>query len=315
MSREISIFLDTNVIQSFFDGKNGASVFLDSLGIRSDFHDLAKFIDENDLSNKVEICIPEIVVLEMKQHMKDGFLKQRQKLQDHLKEHKKVFGNIIDLSAIEIKYDLEQYSDYVVSLFDDFFSTPKNFAKQIPYPRQEPIIDTLISKAIAGERPFFTGKIGAKNHSDAGFKDSVIAETIFEYHRVCGRLCILVTHDSDFSREFENKITDSSEFVLFPSVGATIDALADYYEISPQAHLVREFTVNTYWHEYLLNEAGVKLDGSVTDYQVENVSLVEDNVFLIKMSFLVNEAKYLFFIKFDSIANDIVELNYRIEDD
>ena len=108
MSREISIFLDTNVIQSFFDGKNGASVFLDSLGIRPDCHDLAKFIDENDLSNKVEICIPEIVVLEMKQHMKDGFLKQRQKLQDHLKEHKKVFGNIIDLGAIEIKYDSEQ---------------------------------------------------------------------------------------------------------------------------------------------------------------------------------------------------------------
>ena len=159
MSREISIFLDTNVIQSF----------LDSLGIRPDFHDLAKFIDENDLSNKVEICIPEIVVLEMKQHMKDGFLKQRQKLQDHLKEHKKVFGNIIDLGAIEIKYDSEQYSDHVVSLFDDFFNTPKNFAKQIPYPRQEPIIDTLISKAIAGERPFFTGKIGTKNHSDAGF--------------------------------------------------------------------------------------------------------------------------------------------------
>lgn len=61
--------------------------------------------------------------------------------------------------------------------------------------------------------------------------------------------------------------------MLFSSVDATIDALADYYEISPQAHLVREFTVNTYWHEYLLNEAGVKLDGSVTDYQVENVSL------------------------------------------
>lgn len=91
MSREISIFLDTNIIQSFFDGKNGSSVFLDSLGIRSDFHTLTKFIDENDLSNKVEICIPEIVVLEMKQHMKDGFLKQRQKLQDHLKEHKKSF--------------------------------------------------------------------------------------------------------------------------------------------------------------------------------------------------------------------------------
>lgn len=315
MSREISIFLDTNVIQSFFDGKNGSSVFLDNLGIRPDFHDLTKFIDENDLSNKVEICIPEIVVLEMKQHMKDGFLKQRQKLRDHLKEHKKVFGNIIDLGAIEIRYDPEQYSDHVVSLFDDFFNTPKNFAKQIPYPRQEPIIDTLISKAIAGERPFFTGKIGTKSHSDAGFKDSVIAETIFEYQRACGRLCILITHDSDFSKAFENKIKDSSEFVLFPSIDATIDALSDYYEISPQAHLVREFTANTYWHEYLLNEAGVALDDSVTNYQVEDVSLVEDNVFLIKMSFLVNETKYLFFVKFDSVANDIVELNYRIEND
>lgn len=63
MSREISIFLDTNVIQSFFDGKNGAMCFLGQPRNSARLPDLAKFIDENDLSNKVEICIPEIVVL------------------------------------------------------------------------------------------------------------------------------------------------------------------------------------------------------------------------------------------------------------
>lgn len=86
------------------------------------------------------------------------------------------------------------------------------------FPRKEPIVDTLISKALSGVRPFFSGKFEGKSHSDAGFKDSLIAETIYQYHAVNKNLCIFITNDQDFSREFSRKIQPGSELVLFTSI-------------------------------------------------------------------------------------------------
>lgn len=315
MNRDTSVFLDTNIIQTFWDSKNGSNVFLSELGIRSEYYELISFIENNRLNDIIEICIPEIVVMEMKHHMRTGFSKQFQKLEDQIKEHKKAFGILADFSTLEIKHNEEDYAAYVNSLFEDFFNTPKNYARQIPFPRQESIIDTLVNKAIAGIRPFFAGRIGSKNHSDAGFKDSVIAETIYEYSKANNRLCIYVTQDHDFSIEFERKIQKDSQLVLFSSIGEVIEALTEYYETDSQTRLVREFTENTYWHEYLLNEIGIKLDASVIERKVEKVYIDEGDIFFIEMCFVVNEVKYLFSIKFDSIAHDIVEFSYQIEND
>ena len=65
MSREISIFLDTNILQTFLGNKTGSNVFLNSLGIRSQFHELTNFIAENRLERLVELWIAAVVVLEM----------------------------------------------------------------------------------------------------------------------------------------------------------------------------------------------------------------------------------------------------------
>lgn len=317
MDREISIFLDTNIIQTFVDNKKGtgSSVFLHSIGIRQEYYELLKFIESNGLEDRIEICIPEIVVMEMKHHMKEGFKKQSQRLMSQIDENQKLYGNLADFSTVKVKHTKDSYAEYVDSLFVDFFNTPKNYAKQILFPRQDPILDTLVGKAISGTRPFFTGKIESKNHTDAGFKDSVIAETIYEYSRKYDRLCIFVTQDRDFSSEFGNTIRAESKLVLFSSVEMTIKALAEYYGTDPRTRLLREFTENAYWHEYLLTESGMAYDESVTKCEVEDVSNDEGNVFIIKMSFVVNESEYLFTIKFDSLANDIVEFNYQIVND
>ena len=106
-----------------------------------------------------------------------------------------------------------------------------------------------------------------------------------------------------------------SKFVLFPSIEVAIPALAEYYETDFGAKRVREFTESTYWHEFLLEQAGARLDDSVTDCRVESVSRLEDDVFGIRMVFVVNEANYVFQIKFDSGVNDILGLEYHIEND
>lgn len=316
MDKEISIFLDTNIIQAFTSGKKGSNVFLHNLGIRKEYYILADFIDSNRLDDRIEICIPEIVVREMKYHMKSGFERQLLQLSDQIREHKKMWGNLADFSAIEMKYnDSERYAQYVDSLIDDFFNTPKNYAKQVPFPRQGEILDVLVGKAISGVRPFFVGKIESKLHSDAGFKDSVIAETIYEYSKAHNRLCIFVTHDTDFSPEFAKAIQPNSRLALFPSIETAIEALSAYYGTDVLFHIQQEFTENTYWQEYLLNESGMKLDESVTEYKVDSVSVDEGDILLVKLHFVINEVTYRFFVKFDSVANDMIELSYETEDD
>lgn len=316
MDKEISIFLDTNIIQAFTSGKKGSNVFLHNLGIRKEYYILADFIDSNRLEDRIEICIPEIVIREMKYHMKSGFERQLLQLSDQIREHKKMLGNLADFSAIEMKYnDSERYAQYVDSLIDDFFNTPKNYAKQVPFPRQGEILDVLVGKAISGVRPFFVGKIESKLHSDAGFKDSVIAETIYEYSKAHNRLCIFVTHDTDFSPEFAKAIQPNSRLVLFPSIETAIEALSAYYGTDALSHIQQEFTENTYWQEYLLNESGMKLDESVTEYKVDSVSVDEGDILLVKLHFVINEVTYRFFVKFDSAANDMIEFSYETEDD
>ena len=307
MNRKTSIFLDTNILQTFRGNKGGSTVFLSDLGIRPEYYALTSFIDSNRLGDKVEICIPEVVVMEMKYHMNTGFRDQRRQLQEQLEEHKRAFGTLADLGAVEIKLDEAGYSDYVNSRFDDFFNTPKNYAKQIPFPKQESILDTLLAKALSGTRPFFTGKIGSKSHSDA--------ETIYEYSKSHDRLCIFVTQDRDFSAEFQDAIQADSKLVLFPTIDKVIQALVEYYGTDSKTRLLREFRENTYWYEYLLNESGMKWDDSVTAYGVEDVSVYEGDVFLVKISFVINEAEYLFFVKFDSAANDFVDFRYQIQND
>lgn len=318
MNAEISVFLDTNILQSFGvgKGKEGSNVFLSNLGISSKFYGLVSFIDENHLADKIEICVPEVVTMEMKYHMLSGFKSQRQKLNTAIEEHKKIFGDIAKFDAIEISYNEEQYEGYVDTLIKEFFDNHKNHAKQVLFPRKEPIVDILIHKALSGIRPFFVEKFEGKSHSDAGFKDALIAETIYQYHSVNKNLCIFITNDQDFSREFSRKIQPDSKLILFTSIESAIDALTDYYGTDPKKRLLHEFSENTYWHEFLLEEAGVELDESVTEIKVKNITEGDDsNIFIIEMIFIVNETHYLFTVKFDSIANDILNFNYQIEGD
>lgn len=318
MSAEISIFLDTNILQSFGvgKGKEGSNVFLSKLGIPSKFYDLISFIDENHLVDQIEICVPEVVTLEMKYHMLSGFKRQKQKLKAMIEEHRKIFGDIAKFDAIEISYDEEQYKEYVETLIKEFFDNQKHHAKQVLFPRKEPIVDVLIGKALSGVRPFFAGKFDGKNHSDAGFKDSLIAETIYQYHEENENLCLFITNDQDFSSQFSRKIQPDSKLVLFTSIESAIDALKEYYGTDKKERLRHEFLENTYWHEFLLKEAGIELDASVTEKEVESIDEDDDpNVFVVKLRFVVNEAQYVFTVKFDSIANDILDFSYQIEND
>lgn len=312
--KKISIFLDTNIFQTFFGSKNDKKVFLYKAGVTNDYYRLRDFINEYQLSDQIEICIPSVVIMECKQHMLDCFIRNEKKLIEDVTNYKKIFGSLIEIDY-SLKIIKEEYSVYIDKIFDDFVTEYRNQCKVVRYDKRENLIDILLSKALAGTKPFVVETIGGKPHSDAGFKDSVIAETIYSYCEENKRMGILITNDGDFGNVFNRQLNNTCKYVQFSSIDKAIEALSEFYGTDPVKRLNYEFSNNTYWHEFLLHEAGLELDDSVTERVVTDVFSEDENVFDIKIDFTINETKYHFLVKFDSIANDIIECSYKIEND
>lgn len=289
-------------------------VKISKIGIPSQYYDLVAFIERNSLKGHVEICFPITVINEMKAHMIKSFSKTSKDFAKAIHDYKDLYG---DLLAIEyqVKIPEAEYSEYVDALFEEFFSNPRNYCKCVDHPHSEELIDVLLNKAIAGTKPFFTGGIAGKKHSDAGFKDALIAETIYAYCTHAQKVGMFISADGDFADAFERRLTSKSNYVLVGSIKEAIKQLEDYYETTPPLRLTHEFSDNTYWHEYLLNDIGQPYDDSLTEVCVNEVVQQEENLYNVNIHFVVNETKYIFTVLFDNVANDIVDYSYHIEND
>ena len=310
MNKDVAIFIDTNIAQTFI----GKYVYFSKLGIPSQYYELTAFIEENKLNGHVEICFPETVIKEIKSHMIKGFASANNALVESICDFKNLYGDLLGIE-FQIKIPEEEYPQYVESLCEDFFSNPRNCCKIVEHPHNNELIDVLLDKAITGIKPFFTGGIAGKKHSDAGFKDSLVAETIYAYCSDNSKIGVLISDDTDFSDVFERRLHKKSNFVIFRSMQDAIKALEDYFETNIEKRLKRGFTENTYWHEYLLNSVEQEYDASVTSVTVDGVSQYEDNEYNINITMIVNETTYWFTVNFDVVANDIIDFQYQIGND
>lgn len=312
--KKISVFIDTNILQSFIKHNRKDYVFLSNLGIPKSYYDLVAFITENRLQNHIEICVSEVVFRELRQHMINNFNSFCDSVESDMVSYAKIGGDLFECSY-RIKQQKESYPEYVDSLIDDFFNNPKNMCKHIPVASKESLLDTLLDKSLRGVKPFTIQKIDGKEYKDAGFKDSIIAETIYAHCAEEDRKCLFISNDSDFGQKFESTLTETNKFVKCSSIGQAIEFLKKYYQTSVEDRLKREFTENTYWHEYLLTSIEQDYDASVTNVTVDSVKQYEDNQYNFDITITVNEAQYWFTVNFDAVANDIIEFQYQIEND
>lgn len=312
--KKVSVFIDTNILQSFIKHNKKDYVFLSNLGIPKSYYDLVAFITDNQLQDDIEICISEVVFKELRQHMVNNFNSFCDSVESDMISYAKIAGDLFECNY-RIKQQKESYSEYVDSLIDDFINNPKNMCKHIPVSSKESLLDTLLDKSLRGVKPFTIQTIEGKAYKDAGFKDSIIAETIYAHCSEEDRKCLFISNDSDFGQKFESILNETSKFVRCSSIEQAIGFLKKYYETSDEDRLKREFTENTYWHEYLLTSIEQEYDASVTNVTVDNVNRYKDNQYNIDVVIIVNETQYWFTVNFDAVANDIIEFQYRIEND
>lgn len=312
--KKTSVFIDTNILQSFIKHGKKDYVFLANLGIPKSYYNLVSFIEENRLQDYVEICISEVVFKELRQHMIDNFNSFNDIIAADMTSFSKVAGDLLELS-FKIKIKKEDYPEYVDNLIKEFIDNPQNMCTYIPISSKEELIDTLLDKSLRKVRPFVSQTIEGKGYKDAGFKDSIIAETMYTHCASQNQKCLLISNDADFGDRFEPILNDKNKYVRATTIDQAILFLKDYYETSVESRLTREFTENTYWHECLLNSVEQEYDASVTSVTVDSVSQYEDNEYNINITMIVNETTYWFTVNFDVVANDIIDFQYQIGND
>lgn len=312
--RRVSVFIDTNQLQSFISGEQKINVFLSALGIPRFYYDLVNFIESNRLEHFVEICISEVVIRELRQHMLNAFNQYCDTLDTTIAKYRKAGGDIVEINYT-MKYSKQDYPTFVDGLINDFVENPKNKCRVIPLPHSKTILETLFDKSLRGVKPFTNQAISGKTFKDGGFKDAVIAESIYSYCSEAGTIGLLISDDGDFGQKFNSTLNNDSEYVKCSSIEQAVLFLQKYYETSPEDRLTREFTENAYWHEVLLNDVGQEYDAAVTHVEVEHIAKTDDNQYEIDILITVNEAIYSFTIVFDVIANDIIETRYSIDND
>ncbi len=206
----ISVVLDTNLLKS---GSTDFTVvhFVNKL------NDIIGEIESNDLYDKVQILIPQIVIDELYEHQKKAYLDKYSSIKS-CKFH---------------TFDIIPHPNYEQWLHDKFNETIDELAVRdakcivIPYPDDD-VLPNIIKRAVAKQAPFE----GKEKESDKGFKDVILWESILKYkHTHITDTIILCSKDaricnSSLSVEYKEVFEDEIHLLKLES-----DNVSPIYEL------------------------------------------------------------------------------------
>lgn len=196
------IYFDTNILECRHSGK---SLYLSQFTVNPLYYEIEDLIRNMGLSGKVEICIPDVVWLELQEHLVSHFKSEKSSMESRIIAFRKSFGNLAEITC-EFKDCITEaeYAVYAKQIAQSFLDNPRVNARVIFSPKDEETIQQIIGQAIHSVRPFRTAKAGGKEYTDAGFKDALIYNTILAHTR--NQLGILISNDGDFSELFNNNV-------------------------------------------------------------------------------------------------------------
>ena len=91
-------------------------MFLNKIVASNAFYEVVNLIKDLSIQDKVSICVPEIVILELKKHMISHYKSLKDSLEDKIDVAQKAFGDLIKLDC-EFNFNtIEEYEkklDYI----------------------------------------------------------------------------------------------------------------------------------------------------------------------------------------------------------
>jgi hypothetical protein len=264
------IVFDTNSLRSTDGGEVVYSSF--TFGKAYDF--INGFIVENKLQDDVFIAVSALVIDEIKIQMERSYKTDLQRLI----ETKRRMNGLphITNELIGIPDSDFNCSDYVEKKAKQYLENNKHVKLlNFSVDQSEQILKSLIRRAHKNKPPFFK----TSKNSDAGFKDSVIWETLLNFKEIEKyNKVILVTKDEGFKGcEIEFAAQWNRHFKIIATPEGVNTELQIDYDNYIKERTIHDFAQTEYFIDYLKDELNAKtiivIDG--TEYKIENYKIVD----------------------------------------
>ncbi|WP_337366406.1 PIN domain-containing protein [Phascolarctobacterium sp.] len=301
------IYFDTNALECRHSGK---ALFLSQFMVNPLYYEIEKIIQDWGLSDKVQICIPEIVWLEMHEHLIEHFKSEGSSMITKIESYRKSFGDLIDLSCEFKEYSTEtEYKKFLCFASEEFLKNPRVTARIVPCPKDENTITEIIEQAVHASKPFKCAKINGKNYTDAGFKDALIFNTIVK--NTGKYLGVLISNDNDFSELFSEKLlpnlklcstSNEVQVILSQEFGVMTENLVKHILQSDDYLIQRILTESDFpkaitYNLLKINYCAQTDDGIIANFMME-----------------VDGEIYIFNILYNVEAKELLETSYEFEE-
>lgn len=313
---KVNIYFDTNSLEDYSPrtittkGNNKSFMKLSEFRFPSYYYEIEKFIQDNNLQDKIEILIPEIVWMELEKHMLNQYSQDLANLSSCIKEYKDIFSDLIE---INYEFKEKEYKKYLSTIMEDFLDNPKTSAKIVPCPKDSACITRIIRNAMYTKAPFSVAHKDKKEYSDAGFKDALITETVLS-NRKDNVLIIFVSMDNDFKNVF-----DEIEDIVICNEEEQKNRKSKIIEILSEQFLIREKVIqkeisqNDYMLEELIAQTFLNIQ---QDYKFEKFESIKElideedekillNIWDATFTMYVGDQLYKFKITYDGNAHGL----------
>jgi len=238
--------------------------------IGGDYDVIREFIKNNNLGELIHIALPEFVLEEIK----------KQKLEQYEKdiaEFGKIMGKFEKLGVVtgknEIKFDIEKYLDNQIG---KYLEDQNLKLIKIPKSKYETILESIIQRAISKKLPFKRND----RHSDMGFKDVLIWETVLNSRG------LILDYDNIFYCSGDNGFNECKEefekiinrnFEQFNEGGYLMERLEGIYFDLIRNVRIYQFVRTEYFKEILEQKIEgqhwVEVDGE--DKEIDGYEIIE----------------------------------------
>lgn len=302
------LYFDTNFLECRHSGK---SLYLSQFTVNPSYYEIEDMIFNMGLTDKVELCIPDVVWLELQEHLIKHFKSEKSSMESKINAFRKSFGNLAEIYC-EFKdcVDDSDYKNYVSEIAQDFLDNPRVNSKIIPCPKDENSMKMIIDQAIHSIRPFRVAKAGSKEYSDAGFKDALIFHTILTHTNK--QLGILISNDNDFSELFNGEY--ASNLKMCNNVKDVRNILSQEFNITIDDMVETLLHTDDYLIQRILSECEFDKNTHMDSLSIKSCKSNEDNA---EVSFkaLINGIQYSFDIEYNLNAKELLNASCEIIDE
>lgn len=297
---KVYVYFDTNSLECRHSGKG---LFLSQFTVDKLYYDIEKLIHTMGLTEKAELCIPEIVWYELQEHLTRHYRSEMDSFKEKIESSRKSFGDLLDINyEFRTCNTVEEYKYYLKNISLEFLENPRVNAQIVTCPKDETSIKKIIEQAIHSTKPFTRAKSNGKEYSDAGFKDALILSTILEH--TGDQLGIFISNDSDFSGLFNG--TNEANLKQCSSLSEVQDVLSKEFGIISSDMAEAIIKNDKYLRQRILSECSIDENATVSNIEILSKATMKEDDIDIEFFAIVNGEKVKFYVTYNVGANELI---------